>query len=179
MQNKSSSKKENFLAHANAHRCAIYARCASGVPEHSNASEQIRTCTAYAEKQGWKVAEQFVKTDIGASGISFTGCKSLMHLLEAAQKQPRSFDCVLVADISRLGRSLDRVTKLVNAFHGCGVFVQTARGEFDSRNLHSGALGRQRLSELYSAVFAANGSAMSDVRQVTPPTVISFRGKRK
>jgi DNA invertase Pin-like site-specific DNA recombinase len=139
MQNKSSSKKENFVANANAHRCAIYARCASGVPEHSNASEQIRTCTEYAEKQGWKLAEQFVQTDIGASGISFMGCKSLMHLLEAATKEPRPFDCVLVADISRLGRSLDRVTKLVNVFHGRGVFIQTVRGQFDSRNLHPGA----------------------------------------
>jgi len=120
-------------------RTAVYARCASGVPEDSNAAQQIRTCTEYAEKQGWKVAGEFVQTDIGASGVSLTGCKSLMHLLEAAQRTPRPFDCVLVADISRLGRSLDRVTKLVNAFHGRGVSVQTARGEFDSRNLHPGA----------------------------------------
>lgn len=135
---KNNSNKSTVVANGGAVRCAIYARCASGRPEDSNAAEQIRTCTEYAEKQGWEVAGQFVQTDIGASGISFTGCKSLMHLLEAAKKQPRPFDCVLVADISRLGRSLDRVTKLVNAFHGSGVFVQTARGEFDSRNLHSG-----------------------------------------
>src|SRR5579864_7865255 len=110
-------------------RAAIYARCASGVPKDSNAAQQIRMCTEYAEKQGWRVAGTFVQTDIGASGVSLTGCQSLMHLLEAAQREPRPFDCVLVANISRLGRSLDRVTKLVNAFHGCGVFVQTARGE--------------------------------------------------
>jgi site-specific DNA recombinase len=122
-------------------RCAIYARYASGRPEDSNAAEQILTCKEYAEKQGWKVAEPFVQTDIGASGISLTGCKCLMHLVEAAQREHRPFDCVLVADISRLGRSLDRVTKLVNVFHGCGVFVQTARGDFDSRSLHPRAWG--------------------------------------
>jgi hypothetical protein len=122
-------------------RTAIYARCCSGVPEDSNAAEQILACTEYAQKQGWKIVEEFVQTDIGAAGISFTGCKCLMHLVEAAQREHRPFDCVLVADISRLGRSLDRVTKLVNIIHGCGVFVQTARGEFDSRNLHPHAWG--------------------------------------
>jgi DNA invertase Pin-like site-specific DNA recombinase len=139
MQNQSSSKKEDFVANAKANRCAIYARCALGAPEHSNAAEQIRTCTEYAEKQGWKVAEQFVQTDIGASGISFTGCKSLMHLLEAAQSESRPFDCVLVADTSRLGRNLDRVTGIVNAFHGRGVFIQTVRVQFDSRTLQFAA----------------------------------------
>jgi DNA invertase Pin-like site-specific DNA recombinase len=126
-------------------RTAIYARCASGRPEDSNAAEQIRACTEYAQKQGWEVAGEFVQTDIGASGVSLTGCKSLMHLLEVAQRVRRPFDCVLVADISRLGRSLDRVTKLVNAFHGCGVFVQTVRGKFDSRNLHPGAWAAKTL----------------------------------
>jgi DNA invertase Pin-like site-specific DNA recombinase len=120
-------------------RAAIYARCASGLPKDSTAAQQIRTCIEYAEKRGWKVVGELLQIDIGASGMSLTGCKSLLHLLEAAHRERRQFDCVLVAGISRLSRSLDRVTKLVNAFHGCGVFVQTARGEFDSRNLHPGA----------------------------------------
>ena len=136
---KSKSKNTHVVANTGAVRCAIYARCAPGRHEDSNAEEQIRTSTEYAENHSWSVAEEFVQTDIGASGSSLTGCKSLTHLLESAQNEPRSFDCVLVADISRLGRSLDRVTKLVNAFHGCGVFVKTVRGEFDSRNFHPGA----------------------------------------
>lgn len=120
-------------------RTAIYARCASGGPADLNAAEQIRACTEYAQKQGWQIARDFVQNDIGSCGPALTESTSLLHLLEAAQKSPRLFDCVLVADISRLGRSLDRVIKLVNAFHGRGVFVQTVRGEFDSRNFHSGA----------------------------------------
>jgi len=120
-------------------RAAIYARCASGAPEHSNAAEQIRTCKEYAEKQGWKVATEFVQTDVSASGVSLTGRTCLMYLLEAAQKSLRPFDCVLVADISQLGHSLERLTKLVSTFHGLGIFVQTVRGEFDSRNFHPGA----------------------------------------
>ena len=67
-------------------RTAIYARCASGLPEGSIATEQIRSCIKYAEKQGWKVAGTFVQTDIGVPNFSLTGCKSLMHLLEAAQR---------------------------------------------------------------------------------------------
>lgn len=120
-------------------RTAIYVRYASGVPEVSNAADQISACTEYAQKQGWKIAEEFVQTDIGAPGISLMECKSLLHLLEVAEKEPRPIDCVLVADISCLGRSLDRVIKLVNAFHGRGVFVRTVRGEFDSRNFRPGA----------------------------------------
>jgi DNA invertase Pin-like site-specific DNA recombinase len=139
MQSKNGSNEENFVANTRIIRCAIYARCAAGPPEDSNAAEQIRKCTEYTEKQGRKVEEAFVQTDIGASGISLTGCNSLVHLLESAMQEPRPFDCVLVADMSRLGRSLDRVTTLVNAFHGCGVFIQTVHGQFDSRNLHPGA----------------------------------------
>src|SRR5258708_28203597 len=135
--NRTSAKNINPEVSTDSLRAAIYARCASGLPEDSNAAAQIRACTEYAEKQGWKVAGESVQSDIGASGNSLTRCQSLMHLLEAAHRVPRPFDCVLVADISRLGRSLDVVTKLVNAFHGRGVFVQTARGEFDSRNLRS------------------------------------------
>ncbi len=138
MQNKSSSKKENFVANAKANRCAIYARCASGAPEQLNAAEQIRTCAEYALKRGWEVTREFVRSGI-RSGVSPTECTSLLQLLEAATNEPRPFDCVLVANISRLGRSLDRVTGIVNAFHGRGVFIQTVRGQFDSRNLHPGS----------------------------------------
>jgi hypothetical protein len=48
-------------------------------------------------------------------------------------KEPRPFDCVLVADISRLGGRLDRVTRLIAAFRAGGVFVQAVQGQFDSR----------------------------------------------
>jgi hypothetical protein len=153
----SKSNNINVVANRGAVRCAIYARCASGRIEDSSAAEQISACTEYARKQGWEVAEEFVQTDIGAHGISLTGCKSLMHLFDAARSVPRPFDCVLVADISRLGRSLDRVIKLVNAFHGCGVFVQAARAEFDSRDLHPGAWTAKNLLNCVSQYLRPTG----------------------
>jgi DNA invertase Pin-like site-specific DNA recombinase len=134
-----SKKKLENLLRSGVTRCAIYTRSCSATADVNSVAEQIRKCTGYAEKRGWDVAQEFVRTDIGASGIPLTECNSLMHLLEAAQEERRPFDCVLIADISRLGRSLDRVIKLVNALHGRGVFVQAVRGEFDSRNFHPGA----------------------------------------
>ena len=164
----------NSSAKAYRVRAAIYARCASTTPisDSNPAVQQIRTCIQYAEKRGWRVAAQFVEVDTGTSGSSFIRCESLVHLLEAAILHPRPFDCVLVAAISRLGRSLDSVMKVVNAFHGHGVFIQTVRGEFDSRRFYPGP-SCQRSSALCSAVFEADGSAMPP-RHVTGLTEKPF-----
>lgn len=118
-------------------RCAIYARCATDVPTEDphSVAEQIRRCTEYALKRRWEVAQEFVRSDIRASGVSPTECTSLLQLLEVESGEPRPFDCVLVAETSRLGRSIDRVLKLIDAFRVRGVFVQTVRGQFDSRML--------------------------------------------
>ena len=111
---KNNSNNTNVLANTGAVRCAIYARCAYDVPtEDSNSvAEQIRTCTEYARKQGWEPVREFVQSDVGASGVSLMGCKSLLQLVDVAAREPRPFDCVLIADISRLGRSMDRVIQV-------------------------------------------------------------------
>lgn len=167
-------RNANSAARAYRVRAAIYARCATDTPisDSNPAVAQIRTCIQYAQKRGWKVAAEFVRVDTADPGISLNKCESLVHLLEAAILQPRPFDCVLVAAISRLGRSLDSVMKVVNAFHGHGVFIQTVRGEFDSRIFCPGT-SCQRSSALCSAVFEADGLAMS-LRQVTGLTEKPF-----
>lgn len=114
-------------------RCAIYARCAAA--NLTSLAEQIKKCAEYAEKQGWTIAREFVLADNGASGVSLTGCTSLARLLEGAMAIPRPYDCVLLADISRLGRSFDRVKTLADLFGVCGVFIQTVRGQFDTRKI--------------------------------------------
>jgi hypothetical protein len=137
--NKNNSNNPTVVPAPAVVRCAISARCATDVPteDPNSLPEQIRTCTEYALKRGWEVTREFVQSDI-RSGVSPKECTFLLQLLEAAQREHRPFDCVLIADMSRLGRNLGRVITLVNTFHGRGVFIQSVHGQFDSRNLHPG-----------------------------------------
>ena len=142
---KSKPNNTSVVAKNGAVRCAIYSRCATNVSteDQNSVAEQIRACTDYTHNQGWEVVREFVQSDVGAFGVSLTGCKSLLQLVDVAAREPRPFDCVLVADISRLGRSMDRVFKFLDAFHIRGVFVQAAQGEFDSRKLDLGTRTRR------------------------------------
>jgi DNA invertase Pin-like site-specific DNA recombinase len=106
-------------------RYAIYARSASDVPTSASTSiaEQIRTCTEYAEKPGWKIIKESIETDVPASGVSLAGRHALRNLILATEKQPSRFDCVLSADTSRLSRNLSDCLYILKHFEKNGVEV--------------------------------------------------------
>jgi DNA invertase Pin-like site-specific DNA recombinase len=154
------SDKVGQTSNANATRCAIYARSASEFQTASNSTaDQIRKCTEYAEKQGWKVIKESVEADIAVSGASLVRRHALRSLMEAAERRPPSFDRVLIADMSRLARNLDDLLPLMNHFHRNGVDVMTIREgcvwpEHRTLFILHGLMGDQYLSELSNRIRA-------------------------
>ena len=86
-------------------RCAIYARCATGNRSAASIKRQISTCNNYAKRSGWKLDKKHIVSDV-ASGGSLEGRKALAALIQAAERQARPFDRILIDHTSRLSRNL-------------------------------------------------------------------------
>jgi DNA invertase Pin-like site-specific DNA recombinase len=113
------------------YRCAIYARSALEMQTASNSTaDQIRHCTEHAKKHGWKIIKESVEADVAVSGASLAKRHALRSLMAAAEKKPRPFDRVLVADMSRLARNVEVLLQIVNHFYKNGVDVITIREGF-------------------------------------------------
>jgi DNA invertase Pin-like site-specific DNA recombinase len=79
-----------------------------------------RRCRAFAERNGWTVIANFVKSDAAVSGAATRDRKALDSLIHAAKTTPRPFDRILVDDTSRLSRNTSDFLHLVEVlqFHG-------------------------------------------------------------
>lgn len=85
-------------------RAAIYARYSSDLQSPDSISDQVRLCESFAERQGWTVVARF--HDAATSGVGIDHRPGYRALVTAALETPRSFDVVLVEDLSRLTREL-------------------------------------------------------------------------
>jgi DNA invertase Pin-like site-specific DNA recombinase len=129
--NKPKDSRKKRKANHKPNRCAIYARCATDPTSASNSiAKQIRFCIEYAEQKQWDVVKEFVRVDLAVSGGSLARRKELRSLMEAAEKRPRTFDRVLIADMSRLARNLDHFLQIMNHFKINGVDVTTIKEGF-------------------------------------------------
>jgi hypothetical protein len=54
-------------------RCAVYARYSSDLQRESSIEDQIRKCREFAAKQGWSIAEEYVRFDQAVSGAALAG----------------------------------------------------------------------------------------------------------
>lgn len=113
-------------------RCAIYARSASDFqkPNSNSIAKQIRSCTEHARNQGWEIVKESVGSDVAVSGASLVKRHALRSLMDAAERRPRAFDRVLIADMSRLARNVDDLLQIMNHFHKNGVDVVTITEDF-------------------------------------------------
>jgi site-specific DNA recombinase len=131
MKNKNhNSNNTNVVPNPSVGRCAIYARCASSDQGATSTENQIRRCNEYADRAGWTVVQAFVRADVAVSGTSFARRDALRSLMEAAEKRPRAFDRVLIADVARLARNLNDLLQIMNHFQKNGVGVMTIREGF-------------------------------------------------
>jgi DNA invertase Pin-like site-specific DNA recombinase len=104
-------------------RCAIYARCAASEQSATAIENQIRGCTEWAQRNGWTIVQEFVQADVAASGTSLEGRSALVSLMKAAEQNPRPFGRVLIADASRLARSLTDLLRISKHFERNNVQV--------------------------------------------------------
>lgn len=100
-------------------KAVIYSRFSTDRQNESSISDQVRVCTEYAERQGWRIAE--VYEDQGISGAALGNRPGVLKLQEAALA--RRLDVVLVTDLSRLSRSNGDLSKMIDRLVSKGVRV--------------------------------------------------------
>jgi DNA invertase Pin-like site-specific DNA recombinase len=81
-------------------KAAIYARFSSDLQRDRSIEDQIESCRAYAERQGFDVVE--VYADRAKSGASMHGRDGIQRLISDGRQ--RLFDVVVVETLSRLAR---------------------------------------------------------------------------
>jgi DNA invertase Pin-like site-specific DNA recombinase len=82
-------------------RAAQYLRMSSENQRYSTENQQ-NAIAEYAQQHGYKVVASYI--DAGKSGLSLKGRDSLRQLLSDALAARRTFDAILVLDVSRWGR---------------------------------------------------------------------------
>jgi DNA invertase Pin-like site-specific DNA recombinase len=80
----------------------------------NSTADQIRHCTEHAKKHAWNIIKRSVEADVAVSGASLVKRHALRSLMEAAERRPRTFDRVLIADMSRLARNIDDFRQIMN-----------------------------------------------------------------
>jgi site-specific DNA recombinase len=115
-------------------RCAIYARYSSEAQRETSIDDQIRNCRAAAERNGWLVLDQYIRSDPKLTGRTFVGRAGLAELIRLAKTKPRPFDLILVDDTSRFGRYLPDVLRESDALAHHGVSLYFASDRLDSRD---------------------------------------------
>jgi DNA invertase Pin-like site-specific DNA recombinase len=96
-------------------RCAVYARV-STANNGQDPTTQTRELREYAERRGWIIAGEYV--DIGVSGTKERR-PELDRLMADAHR--RRFDCVMVARLDRLGRSVSHLLRTLETFRVQGI----------------------------------------------------------
>ncbi len=115
-------------------RAAIYARYSCDMQRPASIEDQNRNCRREAERNGWIVLDNFVRSDRAQSGSSLFERRALLSLLEDAKRKPRPFDCLLIDDSSRLGRNLADALSIDDKLKHYGVFLHFVVEQLDSRN---------------------------------------------
>jgi site-specific DNA recombinase len=104
-------------------RCAIYGRYSSDLQRESSIEDQIRKCREFAERRGWTVVNDYVRSDNAVSGAALAPRRALNELLALAPRRPRPFDRILIDDTSRLARNVADALKMVERLSFYGIPV--------------------------------------------------------
>jgi DNA invertase Pin-like site-specific DNA recombinase len=115
-------------------RCAIYARYSSEAQRRTSIEDQIRNCRSAAEKNGWVVLDQYIRSDAELTGRTIVGREGLAELIRLAKTKPRPFDFILVDDTSRFGRYLPDVLRESDMLAHYGVSLYFVSDRLDSRD---------------------------------------------
>jgi site-specific DNA recombinase len=109
-------------------KAGIYARYSTDQQNESSIEDQVRVCTEYAKAGGMRVAQRW--EDKGISGAALGNRPGVIHMQEASLA--RSFDVLLVADLSRLSRSQADLPKLIDRLVAKGIRVIGVQDGYDS-----------------------------------------------
>lgn len=116
-------------------RCAIYARFSTDRQNPHSAEDQVAICSAYAEREGWEVADVF--TDIALSGTN-NRRPGMTGMLSAAAAG--AFDIVLGEALDRFARNQADIATIYQRLEFAGVKLHTL-SEGHVNEMHIGFRG--------------------------------------
>jgi len=97
-------------------RVAIYARFSGDNQSETSNEDQIAACRKYAERQGWIVVEDCIRSDSAKTGQTVWGRTGLDELKHLATKKPPPFDWLAMFHTSRMSRNVGDSHKLKEYF---------------------------------------------------------------
>jgi site-specific DNA recombinase len=115
-------------------RCAVYARYSSDAQRETSIEDQVRNCRAAAERNGWVVLDEYIRSDAQLTGRTMVGREGLAELIRLAKTKPRPYDVILVDDTSRFGRYLPDVLREADILAHHGVSLYFVSDRLDSRD---------------------------------------------
>ncbi len=107
-------------------RVAIYARYSTDNQRVASIADQFRVCRLHAEKQGWKIVEEY--SDQAISGSTLILRPGIQALVDDALRG--RFDLVLAEALDRLSRDQEDIAGLYKRLRFAGVpMVTLAEGD--------------------------------------------------
>jgi DNA invertase Pin-like site-specific DNA recombinase len=100
----------------------------------TSVEDQIRECRDAAQRNGWTVLEEFIRSDEALTGQFAAGRDGLDDLMRLAHQSPRPFDCILIDDTSRFGRNLSDTLPMSDRLEYLEVFLYFVSRRLDSRD---------------------------------------------
>jgi len=104
---------------------AVYARKSTEqntADEEKSVTRQIEHARAYAERKGWRVADEHVYADDGISGADFVKRPGFLRLMNALKSRP-PFQVLIMSEESRLGREQIETAYALKQIMAAGVRV--------------------------------------------------------
>src|SRR4029079_12266508 len=113
----------------------IYARYSSDNQRDASIADQLRICRAFAERQGWTIAEEYSDHAVSGATLLRSGFQALMR-----DALNRRFDVVLAESLDRFSRDQEDTAGLFKRLTFGGVNIVTI-AEGDITHLHIGFKG--------------------------------------
>ena len=116
-------------------KVAIYARYSSDNQRDASITDQMRVCRAFAERQGWTIAQEYSDHAVSGATLLRSGFQALMR-----DALNRRFDVVLAESLDRFSRDQEDTAGLFKRLTFAGVNIVTL-AEGDITHLHIGFKG--------------------------------------
>jgi len=116
-------------------KVGIYARYSSDNQRDASIADQLRICRAFAERQGWTIADKYSDHAVSGATLLRPGFQSLMR-----DALNRRFDVVLAESLDRFSRDQEDTAGLFKRLTFAGVNIATI-AEGDITHLHIGFKG--------------------------------------
>jgi site-specific DNA recombinase len=116
-------------------KVAIYARYSSDNQRDTSITDQMRVCRAFAERQGWTIAQEYSDHAVSGATLLRSGFQALMR-----DALNRRFDVVLAESLDRFSRDQEDTAGLFKRLTFAGVNIVTL-AEGDITHMHIGFKG--------------------------------------